>query len=226
MLLFSCILYLSNCFAQETIERRNRLTDSVIEKFSVLAVDKTTKQGPYQALFKRRRVIATGNYVNNKKRGIWSFYKPNGIRVESYDYSNNELTFESPLDTMADVHYLVDEKLADSDVVTRSVKIGGVYYGLIPYLTIFRLPFDTMDLNTNNFDVYVELLISPLGRLAEYKVRLISAFYQYDHSFSLDVNLFSEADKTFVPVTVNGKAVVSRLLIRCYLSQEGILDFY
>jgi len=72
----------------------------------------------------------------------------------------------------------------------------------------------------------IELLVSPLGRLADYKVRLVSAYYQYDQIFSMDVGLFSDEDRTFRPATLNGRPVMSRILIKCYVSSRGELDFY
>ncbi len=217
---------MSHCFAQDTVERKNKLSDSIIESFWVLKSNKDIKQGVYRAFFKRRTLIAAGNYNNNKKTGTWNFYKPNGLLVQRFNYDNNKLLFESASDTLYDVHYLFDEKLNDSDVITRPVKTGGIYYGMVPYLGIFQLPFETFDINTDNFDATVELLISPLGRLADYKVHVISAYYKFNQTFNLDVNLFGEADRQFIPATLNGDAVLSRIIIRCYVTGTGKLDFY
>ncbi len=221
-----CYVSCSFAFTIDTTERRNRINDSVTERFFVLKDNKDFKQGPYQALFKRRIIIARGNYANNRKTGIWSFFKPNGLHVQSFDYNKNELTFESPVDTLADVHYLIDKKFTISDTVTRPVKTGGVYYGMLPYLAAFQLPFDTMGVNTDNFNAYVQLLVSPLGRLAEYKIRIISAFYRYDQTFNLDVHLFNEEDRQFIPATMNNAPIVSQIMIKCYVTPEGKLDFY
>jgi len=220
------IFFLSHCFAQDTVERKNKLSDSIIESFWVLKSNKDIKQGLYRAFFKRRTLVAAGNYNNDKKTGIWNFYKPNGLLVQRFNYDNNKLIFESASDTLYDVHYLFDKKLNDSDMITRPVKAGGIYYGMTPYLGIFQLPFETFDINTDNFDATVELLISPLGRLADYKVHVISPYYNFNQTFNLDVNLFNEADRQFIPATLNGDAVLSRIIIRCYVTGTGKLDFY
>ena len=98
--------------------------------------------------------------------------------------------------------------------------------GYVPYLNIFRVPFDTYDIETDSFLAVIDLLISPMGRLADYKVRLVSSYYQYDRIFSMDINEFSEEDRTFVPATLNGRPVMSRILIKCYVSSNGELDFF
>ena len=220
------LFYLSNCFAQDTVERRYRVTDSVIEKFYVLKSDKQTKQGPYKAFFRRRTPVAVGNYNKGKKTGTWVFYETNGRMVEKYNYDSSTLLFEGPLDSDSDLAFLFDKKITVKDTVTRPIKIGGIYYGFLPYVSIFRLPFDTMDVNTNSFDVLIELLVTPLGRLADYKVHLVSDYYKYNQTFSLDVNLFSDADKTFMPATLNGMPILSRVFIKCGANSDGGLDFY
>jgi hypothetical protein len=224
-LLFICCFYLTNSFSQETIERKNRLTDSVIERFYALKSDKETKEGPYKAFFKRKTLIAGGNYAKGKKTGIWQFFNTQGILVQKFDYNINNFTFESVYDTKDDVRYLFDAKLQKTDTVTRPLKPGGVYYGYIPYLKLFQLPFDSFGINTDAFDADIELLVSPLGKLAEYKVHLVSQLYQYDHTVIMDAHLLNEEDQTFMPATLNGKPILSRIVIKCFVNSEG-LDFY
>ena len=221
-----CLLYLSNCLAQDTVERKNWLTDSVVERFYALKSNKEIKNGPYKALFQRKTPVATGYYSNNKKTGTWEFYKQDGTHVQSFNYDTNDLTFEAATDTDDDIHYLIDKKFGAGDRATRPIKIGGIYYGYIPYLTVFQLPFETVEVNTNSFRATVELLISPLGRLADYKIHIVSQLYEYDRTFNLDVNLLSEADRTFIPASYNNEYVLSRILIKCYVQRDGGLDFY
>lgn len=218
-------LPITNSFAQEIVERKNRLTDSVIERFYVLKTDKSTKQGPYKAIYQRKTLIAAGNYNNGKKIGNWNFYDTKGRLVERYNYDTNTYRFEAQLDTGTNLSFFFDEKIKKSDIVTRPVKVGGVYFGFIPYVSLFQVPFDTFDINTNLFNAYVELLISPGGRLADYKVHLISAYYQYNYTTSMDVNLFSEADRTFLPATLNGVPILSRIFIQCWVTSNGMLNF-
>lgn len=225
-ILFTIFFGITNCFAQDTVERKNRLSDSLIERFYVLKSDPKIKQGPYIVLLNRKTPIARGRYNNNNKTGTWFFFDPEGKLVERYNYDKNKFLYEAPPYASEDLSYLLDDSLKNGDKITMPVKIGGVYFGYIPYVNLFHLPFDDEDFDTYNFDAYIELLISPMGRLADYNVRVVSAYYEYDQTFNLDVNLFSEADRTFVPATLNGVPVISRVLIKCFVTTSGGLDFY
>jgi hypothetical protein len=218
----------ADSFAQNTVERRNKLTDSVLERFYVLKSDPTIRQGPYRALFKRRIPVATGQYTQNKKTGIWDFFAPNGYLTERFNYDTNTFLFEGHLKTESYLAFMFDEKIGKTDTVTRPIKIGGIYYGYIPYLNIFQLPFDAYTTNTNTdyINAVIELLISPGGRLADYKVHLDSKFYNYHEIYTLDVNLLNEEDKKFVPSFLNGKPILSRVFINCYINNQSGLDFY
>ncbi len=226
LIFITAIFFLNIGFSQDTVERKNRLTDSVIERFYVLKANPAIKQGPYQAIFRRKSFVALGKYQNNKKTGVWQFFNTSGKLVEKYNYNSKRITLEVPLSEDDDLNFLFDAPLDTTDKLTRPLKIGGSYYGFIPYVNAFQLPFDTFDTNTNSFEAYVELLISPLGRLADYKVHLKSVQYNYNQNFNLDVNLFSEEDRTFIPATLNGEPILSRIVIKCFVKDNGGLDFF
>ena len=215
----------SLCFSQDTVETKNRLTSNVTERFYVLKINPEIKQGLYRALYRRNVAIAIGNYKNNKKTGTWRFSGKDGATIQRFNYDDHNLNYESALDENPDVNFLVDDTLRDCDQLTRPVKPGGVYFGLIPYLNIFQLPFDTYNLDTGEFDAEVELLISQGGRLAEYKVHISSEFYDYEQVFNISVKLFDEEDKLFLPATLSGKPIVSRIIIDCAVNQHGGLDY-
>ena len=226
-LFISFLLLLNNiCFAQDTIAQRNKLSDSVIERFYVLKSNPEVREGPYVAMLRHRKLIARGNYKNGKKVGPWQFFDTEQRMVERYNYDKQIFTYEAPLYESADFSYMFDDSLKKGDRLTRPLKIGGIYYGFLPYLDIFRTPFDTIDVDTDSFEGNIELLISPLGRLAGYNIRLTSSEYNYDHIFRMDVNLFSPEDRTFKPATLNGEAVMVRIIIKCYVSPWGTLDFF
>lgn len=224
-ILIIAIFYFNNCFSQDTVGRKNRLTESVTERFYVLKSNPKIKEGPYFALYQHKTYIAAGKYKNGKKAGIWQFFNPKGKLVEKYNYDLKSLTYEARLDSTDDLRFLFDDTLKKTDQVTRPLKIGGCYYGFIPYVTLFKLPFDTFSVYTPYFKATIELLISPLGRLADYAVHLTSPFYDYDRTFTMDINLFSDEDRTFSPSTLNGKPVLSRIIIQCIVTEDG-LDFY
>ena len=169
-------------------------------------------------------LIARGKFKNGKKVGVWQFFDSLGRLNERYNYDLEKFSYEAPL-ASDDFSFLFEDSLKTGDRLTRPLRIGGIYYGFIPYLSLFRLPFDTYDIDMATFDAYLELLISPMGRLAQYRVRVFSAQYQYDHIFTMDVNLFNDEDRKFVPATKNGENVMSRILIKCYVTSYGTLDF-
>ena len=218
--------YITNCFGQDTVERKNRLSNTVIERFHVLKSNPEIRQGPYAAYLNRRILIAAGHYKDNKKTGTWYFFDSKGKLVERYSYDKKTFGYESPLDAADNLRYLFDDSLKKGDRLIVPVKIGGIYFGYLPYVNLFHLPFDSDDVDTYDFAADIELLISPLGRLADYKVRVVSEDYEYDQTFRLDVKLFSEEDRTFVPATFNGQPALSRILIKCVVTPGGGLDFF
>jgi hypothetical protein len=225
-LLFIILSGITNCSAQDTVEQKNRLTDSVTERFYVLKSDPEIKQGSYKAFFRRKTLIASGSYIKNVKAGTWQFYDSGGKLVEKFNYNNKTFVYEAPLYATDDLSYLLDDTINKGDKLTGPIKPGGIYYGYIPYVNLFQLPFNMTGVDTYDFEAYIELLISPLGKLADYNVRVVSPNYEYDQSFDIDVNLFSEEDRTFQPATLNGKPVLSRIIINCLVTGNGRLEFY
>lgn len=224
-LLFS-FLYLTTCFAQEIIEKKNKLNDDVTEKFQVLKDNQQVKNGHYEAIYRHRVPVAQGNYSNNQKTGTWRFYNQKGKLMQVYDYDSRTLKYEAKeLAATSNFFYSIDKEIADTDKITKPLKIGGRYYGYLPYLGLYQPPFNPYEYGTGGCIAIVELLISPLGRLAEYKVRTACSLMQYDQTIALSVGLFKEEDKQFIPATYNGEPILSRIIIRCRLNQDGTLDF-
>jgi hypothetical protein len=214
------------CLAQDTANKRNWLTSSVIERYKIIKPDEKTRVGPYKAYYKRHTLIADGFYTKGKKTGVWTFYDDEGKLSEKFDYDKTEFLFEAPLDTSTDVQYVFDAKVQPTDRLTRPLKAGGIYYGFIPFINVFRLPFDTEGINVDYFDAVVELLVSPGGRLADYKVHLISKAYNYNQTINLSTSLFAEEDKQFGPATLNRQPILARVFIHCSVNLDGTLDFY
>ena len=226
-LLFVCFLFcVTDCFAQQTIEKKNRLNDDVIEKFQVLKDHQDVRDGPYQALYRRRIPVAQGKYTGDKKTGMWRFYDPKGRLMQIYDYDTKTIRYEAKeYGQSSDLYYGIDKEIADTDKITKPVKVGGRYFGYLPYLGLYQPPFNPYEYGTKGCLAIVELLISPLGRLADFKVRTNCSLIQYDQAITMHINLFKEEDRQFIPATYNGQPVVSRILIRCTLNSSGGLEF-
>src|SRR3954464_10971017 len=93
LLFYTALILSTNCFAQETFEKKSKLTDHVSLVYHVMATNPDTKQGSYQALFRKKTVIATGMFENDKKAGVWRFFDQNGQAMQIYDYTKNQLLF-------------------------------------------------------------------------------------------------------------------------------------
>lgn len=223
--LFFFVLSTFTAFAQDTVLIKNRLTDSVVERFYVLKSNKDIKNGAYQAIFKRRKIVALGMYRNNEKVGIWQYFNKDGVLVQKFDFDSYKFTYELYLKNK-NINFLFDDTAKTTDKFTRPLKIGGEYYGFIPYLNSFKLPFETFEMETKLFDAYIELLISPLGRLVWYKTYIDSIYYGYHQTFNLDINLFSEEDRNYLPATKNGNPILSRIIIKCLINDDAGLNFF
>ena len=187
---------------------------------------RASKTGRYQAIYKRNIAVASGKYENGKRAGIWFFYDIKGTLLQTYNFAVGRLQYEAPEAASSDLRYLVDKELADTDRTTKPVKIGGRFFGYLPYLGLYKTPFEHSQVAVSEFVGVVELLISPLGRLADYKVHLVSNYYRYDQTTGMDVKLFKEADRQFIPATINREPVLSRIMIKCKLNNSGGLDSY
>lgn len=218
------VFFVYHCQAQDTVKKRNRITPSVVETFFVLKSDKETKQGLYQAVYKHNVPLASGKYFNNKKVGMWHFYDLNGTLLENFDYDRNAMLYEKPDNVLSQVQiqYSFDDIISDSDKVTKPIKPGGRYYGYIPYMRMFKLSDDFIGTDTRLFTAVLELLVSPGGRLADFKVHIKSNDFERTTTFSTE--LFSNEDKLFVPATINGQPVLSRIFVKCKLTDTGELD--
>ncbi|MFC0517129.1 hypothetical protein ACFFGT_23165 [Mucilaginibacter angelicae] len=235
ILTFISILFIGSVFAQtkdaatgktapETVVIKHRLTDSVVERFNVLKSNKGIRQGLYQALYQKNYALASGYYENDKKTGVWHFFDNRGHLVQNFDYRTNQVTYEAPEDTTSNLHYIVDVQLNDTARVTKPIKIGGRFFGYLPYLNLFKLPPDLMNLNPNVSFGMIELLVSPLGRLASFKVHVYSG--NYEKAFNMSIDVPDPADKIFIPATVNDEPVACRIVMKCAFRNDGGLEFY
>ena len=212
------------CFCQDNPEKKNRLTPDVIERYHVRADSPTIKDGVYQAFYNRKQLIAYGNYKNGKRIGEWQFYNGRGAILETYDFDRDTIVYEAFENRRSNLRYYVDKKLTDSDKTTKPYRLGGRYYGYLPYLASFKAPFVPEFGTESLYSVNAELLISPLGRLADYKVSIVGP--DFSQTITLSTTIFSEEDKKFIPARINGEPVICRILIKCRLTADGNIDFY
>jgi hypothetical protein len=216
-------LYITSCFAQEKVERKNKLNGFVFEQYhTVIETNKQVKDGLYRAFYTKKVVIATGSYTNDKRTGMWHFFDTKQNLLENYNYDLNKLTYEAPEDTSSVIRYIIDNKITDTDYVTKPIRIGGRYYGYVPYLRLFKWPDELNGANHSAFLVILELLVSPGGRLADYQVHIKAP--GYDRSVEINPDILKEEDKVFIPATFNKQPISSRIFIQCYINKYDELD--
>ncbi|RYU86513.1 hypothetical protein EWM62_17820 [Mucilaginibacter terrigena] len=226
LLLFTALFFVNICFAQDTIQIKRKLSGHVTEIFKVLKSDVNTRQGSFRAVYKNKIPVPSGMYVNDKKVGLWRFTDPNGVILQTYDYTYKRLFYEAPEDTTSHFRYLVDKELKEGDKVTKPIKIGGRFYGYLPYLTLFTLPNEFKTIDRDDLSAVVELLISPGGRLADFKVELTAGVLNQPlTTINMNIKLPDPADLVFTPATQNGEPIASRIRIRCVVNSSWHLDF-
>ena len=150
------------CFAQDSTRVRNRLTETITERYFLKDTGKQVKTGIYLALYKRDIALASGKYVNNKRAGTWHFYDKSGTAVENFDYDNNTLLYEKPDDSVSQeqIRYAFDDTIGAKDHITKPIRPGGRYYGYLPYLQVYKL---SDDFNNTDFSLFT----SRIGNISE-----------------------------------------------------------
>jgi hypothetical protein len=226
ILLFSLVIFARNCLAQDSTSVRNRLTETITERYFVKRDNEHTKTGLYQALYKHNTPLASGKYFNNKRIGVWHFFDKAGILIENFNYNNDILLYEKPDDTISEQHirYSFDDTIKRDDYVTKPIKPGGRYYGYLPYLRVFKLSDDFENTDFSFFTAVLEILVSPGGRLADFKVHIQSEDFERITTFSTE--LIDEEDRIFVPATINHEPVISTVYVKCRITGNGELDIY
>jgi hypothetical protein len=211
------------CMAQTEVIRKNKITSDVTETYNtIITTDRQIKQGPYQAMYNKKIVLAQGKYADDKRIGTWRFFDKKQRLSQVYNYDTNKLVFEAPEDESSNFKYQIEAQITDSTNATKPLKQGGRYFGYLPYMRFFKFPADLQGYDPDDVDVVLDLFISPMGRVAEFKVRVTAPFY--NRVFSVDPNILPSEDRTFTPATLNNEPISSRILISCYLTRGGDLD--
>ena len=214
------LFYTTICFSQEVIEKKGSLFDNITETYHVLP-DQQTRDGLYQVFYKKKHMIVSGVYEKGKKTGTWRYFNPAGALLQTYSFDRDSIVYEAFESRASGFHYFVDKDLTDSDKTTKPRKIGGRYFGYLPYVSAFKTPY--LEYGSAMYSATIELLISPMGRLADFQVHVIGP--DYDQNTRLSLKLFKEEDRRFAPATINRQPVICRIIIKCRVTNDGGLDF-
>lgn len=215
----SALLFVSLVNAQQVVLKRKSIANGIKEKYHVLKSNRKVKQGLYQVTY-HQYALASGMYINDKKTGIWHFYDYQAKLMQNFNFDNNLLTYEASEDSTSNFQYVYDKALNDTDRVTKPIRIGGRYYGYLPYLKILEMP-DYIFYWHDDIIVLLEILVSPGGNLADYTVHFKTPDYQ--KTLNVNIDRLNTDDKLFIPATINGEPVSSRIIIRCRMNTNRVL---
>lgn len=213
------------CLGQTEVTRKNKITGLVTETYNtVITADRQIKQGPYQAMYDKKVVLAQGKYVNDERVGTWRFFDKKQRLAQVFNYDTGKLIFEAPEDSTSNFKYGMDQMASDSVRITKPLKLGGRYFGYLPYMRFFSFPSELLEMDIEDIEVIMELLISPMGRVADFKIHVLAPLYNYKRVFAIDPNKLFPEDRIFFPATLNKEPISSRILIYCYINRKGDLD--
>jgi periplasmic protein TonB len=190
-ILFFIILFSSVVFSQETIQIKNKKTNEV---YFVLKSDKKTKHGKYQKFNSDRKIVTEGYYKNGKKDSLWIHYQSNGHDLSSkgnylaekkigvwelydgfgeleqkYDYTKNEMVyFKCNPSHLPCRIFLENETLIDTLECTPIYKGGvAVIYQTVIHKIVY--PELSRELGIQG-TVYINFTIDSLGNTSNHYV--------------------------------------------------------
>ncbi|MFD2871196.1 hypothetical protein ACFS5N_01875 [Mucilaginibacter ximonensis] len=221
---FTCFLCFYTCLAQETVERKNTLIDDVFERYQarVDSLGNETRVGNYLVLAHRKTVVK-GQYTNGERTGVWYFYDHAGKAMQQYDFDKNHLLFEAPEQEPSNFRYLMDQVITPKDITTQPIKIGGRYFGYLPYLQLARKIHALRGISDDGCMAVLTLLVSPLGRLADLRVQLSCSVNNQQIDYPINIDSLPNSEKTFIPATLNGEKTACRITILCKSDDHGEL---
>lgn len=90
--LLACLLFSSIAFGQPPRKSVKVKTRYLLEQFEVSATNDTLRTGSYRRYFRDGNLLLEeGQYDNNRRTGVWTFYDGKGKPELVYDYSSNKV---------------------------------------------------------------------------------------------------------------------------------------
>lgn len=209
---FTLLLLLASTttYGQDRVSQRKTLSRNLDEIYQVQVTARKVKDGPYEVRDEKEHVLVKGQYKAGKKDGIWTYYGSNGEVVQQYDFASQKL-LSSSMDTTTIVHSDFQVNGADdNDKVTPPVKIGGVNYGFYLLYDFRDIPADVKGVTTKDERMTYVFTISAEGQLVGWTVmyggKEVNDEMQKKSIKGLPLDAYE-----FVPATLNGKPVASKL---------------
>ncbi|NPV51837.1 MAG: energy transducer TonB [Candidatus Methanofastidiosum sp.] len=129
---------------------------SVVETYYVLKNDRNIKNGEYSR-FVNNKKVTTGQYANNKKTGIWTYYDTDNSVDLKYDYDKDSVIF-------------VNIQNDTSELDRPTIYLGSLYEARYTIMTNLRYP-EVAVVNGKSGRILIDIFINKEGDVYDYKVQ-------------------------------------------------------
>ena len=212
-----CVLYTSLAFSQPPLKTVKVKSRYLVEQYEVLELNDTLRAGSYRKYFREGNLpLEEGQYDNNQRTGVWTFYDEKGKPELVYDYSAKKvLTYNR---TMLDSLGVI--QLAGKSTVVRldpppvylasSYQISGIL------VRESRFPIHLHKAGMSQLSYQIMATVSPAG--AHYRVlpsHSDKEFYKNAREWAL----LAFKDVTWLPGVYEGKEVTAIYTLPAILIQ-------
>ncbi len=180
-------------YAQTDLKRitKKDKEKSVKESYYVLKKDRNVRQGDYTRFVNNKKVV-TGQYVDNKKSGIWTFYDANNSVDLKYDYDNDSVLF-------------VDIQNDTSGLDRPMIYFGSIYEARYIVMTNLRYPIEALD-NGKSGRILIDIFVDKKGEVYDYKVQE-SVYLPLDNEALRVVKMIPQR---WLPAIKNGEPIAGK----------------
>lgn len=163
-ILLICLLFSSLAFSQplrKTVKSKSRY---LLEQYEVLTTNDTLREGSYRRYFRDGTILLEeGQYDNNQRTGVWTFYDGKGQPELIYDYSANKVLTNNrtTLDSMG----IIQQE--GKNVVVRlkpaPTCLVSTYQIMSILLRESRLPIHLQRTGVSQLSYQIVATVSPVG---------------------------------------------------------------
>ena len=164
-----CLVVSSLAFSQPPRKVVKTKSRYLVEQYEVLSAGDTVRVGTYRRYFRDdKALLEEGQYADNKRTGVWTFYDGKGKPELVYDYSNNKVLANN--NTTFDSVGVIHQDGEDIGVVLQPPPICLVSsYQIIGILAReSRFPIGLQRSGVTQLSYRVAATVSPMG--AHYRV--------------------------------------------------------
>jgi hypothetical protein len=208
-ILCTILAFIHLCLYSQDLQRKRKSDSFNQETYFINKKDKK-KNGPY--LLQKTTstdTLISGNYINDLKAGIWTYYSKSNHIFLKYDYDSKQVVFKSDLINRMDSFYIWEnDKFSLQKVESPTIYLGYENQFNIMLAKIVDMPLNLLTNEMSGFSVVV-VDINEEGQI--YNLTLDKGL---DKEF--DKNLFKALQSNegkWLPAIYKGKPAKSRIFI-------------